>query len=821
MAVNVGGVMVEFDGDASGAAAAMKSVSEKLDDLTRKEKELKEALDAATKAGLSAEGGLNALRRSHADAAKALEKMRGSAAGVNETLPHVSTHASSASQKMSLLRNAGQAVDNAMGPLQTTLGGVGQALGTSTGMVQGLVGGMADLGMIVEKMGWWGAALAAVGVAAAAVAEHFSTLEQEATKAAEESARELADLRDELQTINDELDALRTGGSVEVIVKQRRLAEETAKAQEMGEAFKSKYGDVSGDIENIRSLASGSRDLWVQVWDESSSEMKKVRVAASDIVADWEKAWEQGQKVSTIAAQIRGIEEKSKQEAAKAAMDRLTKRREAEEKQAAESAAESQITEQNNALIRALDANTAALELDEELGADAYTAEQRAAREERGVFEVSMEEFDAGLAGIDPGEAARITEEAVAEIFDPFHKATETIISTIDSMSAEDIEKMNSDFLSAGEAALDLRDGFEKFKESLTSNIDLAANQLSDTAWSMFSSGDMNAGAIAGGVAGAVGTALGGPVAGKIAGEIGSKVGDTLESVVAGFMDLIGDDRFSSAVSESVNATIAVSLAPAFLSFAMPGVLPLAGLAAFTFALSKSTESFARFQGAMSVVVDKMVSSLEPLWESMLWMVGLFDLFSSVMAPLFDMIISGMDNILGETLFNVFKTLLVLFAQMAYSVANTTNFLWELAAVTAQLTGADDERVAKIRENKVNMTELNAAIRAAKDITYEQAQAIGEANAATYDATELEREQNTSLSLTNVPSGYKALGGIYAVADAEMRGAETMSSPINVIIQNWWSNRAIDKDFEEIRNIARNGNKSKKGVSRRYGGDKN
>jgi len=77
MAVSVGGVMVEFDGDASGAAAAMKAVSEKLDELVAKEKNLKVALDAATASGNVSEDAIRALKTAHADASTAVARLTG------------------------------------------------------------------------------------------------------------------------------------------------------------------------------------------------------------------------------------------------------------------------------------------------------------------------------------------------------------------------------------------------------------------------------------------------------------------------------------------------------------------------------------------------------------------------------------------------------------------------------------------------------------------------------------------------------------------------------------------------------------------------
>ena len=806
MSVSVGGVMVEFDGDASGAAAAMKAVSEKLDDLTRKERELKDALDAATKAGLSAEGGLNALRRAHADAATAVEKMRGSAAGVEAALPRVSTHASSASASMSSLRNAGQAVDNVMGPLQTTLGGVGQALGASTGMVQNLVGVMADLGMIVEKMGFWGAALTAVGVAAAAVAGHFSTLEEEATKAAEESSRELADLLGELQSINDELDALRTGGSIEVIVKERRLAEETAKAQEMGAAFKSKYGDVTGDLDKIRSLASGSRELWVQVWDQSSNEMKKVRVAASDIVADWEKALEQGQKVGVIAAQIRSIEEKSMEEAAKAAKDRLTKRREAEEKQGGEAAAESGLDSSYNALIRALDANTAAIDVASELSEGEYTAEDRSSREDRGVTEVPKEAFDAILAGIDPGESAKFFEEGLAAILNPFGKATEEItigLTDVVTATADDIDSMNADFLSAGEAALDLRDPLEQFGDSLAGGLD-SLGGAAGLAVTAIEGGAAGAGEAVGGVAGgAIGTAIGGPA--------GTAVGSALGSLIGG---LLGDslDKLIEALGIVTPLFDAIGT---YIGAAQPVLVILGGLFV---SIADAIISLIPIVLIVTRLIGAVLIPFVRLAQLLLLLVPIVSLLASIILVWVDALVLGIgwldENFFGPLVDGAIEFVNVVI--MAYNaiidmIRRIPGF-GEFGTKAEYMTRGVEAMPGV--DQMINDVAEAAALQAADDTA-----AAGGGGAGTGAGEgQTEGKDSWGNELANVPSGFKAMAAIYASADAESgagMAAPMQGMEMTINIENWNSKGDSQRDWSDLKRLARNGHKGKKASSHR------
>jgi hypothetical protein len=171
---------------------------------------------------------------------------------------------------------------------------------------------------------------------------------------------------------------------------------------------------------------------------------------------------------------------------------------------------------------------------------------------------------------------------------------------------------------------------------------------------------------------------------------------------------------------------------------ALPFVL--VGIFAFGFALAQSTESFKRFQGAMTIVVDKMITALEPLFESMLWMVGIFDVFAAILIPFFESMASSMEGLIGETFFNVIKGLLVGFALLAYGAGVLVNMFWEMVAATAKVLGASDDEVESILENKVNIGKLSGAVREAIDLTYEQANAIGESNAALYDESLLKDE---------------------------------------------------------------------------------
>lgn len=813
MAVNVGGVMVEFDGDASGAAAAMKAVSEKLDDLTRKEKELKDALDAATKAGVSAEGGLNALRRAHSDAAAAVEKMRGSAVGVGSTLPSVTTHASTASASMSSLRNAGQAVDNVMGPLQTTLGGVGQALGASTGTIQNLVGGMADLGMIVEKMGWWGAALAAVGVAAAAVAQHFSALEEAATKAAEESAQELADLRDELQTINDELDALRTGGSVEIIVKERRLAEETAKAQEMGESFKSKYGDVTGDLDKIRSLAKGSRDLWVQVWDESSNEMKKVRVAASDIVKDWEAAWTQGQKVGVIAAQIRTIEEKSKEEAAKAAMDRLAKQAEADEKLA--KAQGDKIKKASDPLAEAIVEAAGKLRL--------TTKTDLSSAQDDVVPRLTS------TMGLDLSDATDPVVEDLGYVSDGLLQLgfntklmsdeAQTFGIKLDSTDGalarlgENIDRTANE-IAAADVGVDFRSLSERFADAMNAAGEAATKAFEDIgggaglAVTAIKGGASGVGQAAGGIAGmAIGTAVGGPAGAQVGSALGSALGGLLGDALDKLIESLGVlTPLFNAIGTIIGALqpILVVLGGLFVSIGDA----IVSLAPIIIILS-------RLIGALLIPVVRVAQLL-------LLLVPIISLVASIILVWVDYLTVGI-GWLDEYFFTPiidgamqFVNVIIMAYNFIIDLIRKIPGLGEFGTKADYLT-RDGSATAGV-DDMINDVAEAAALGAAEGVVE-----AGDTGDAGGGGTGAETKQDSwGNDLANVPSGFKAMAAIYASADAESGAGmftpmQTMEMTIN--IENWNSKGDSQRDWDDLRRLARNGHKGKKASSSRFAGD--
>ena len=910
MSVSVGGVTIEFDGDASGAKAAMQAVAEKLDVLVAKEHDLKVALDAATSSGKVSEAALGALRAAHAEATNAVKRLTGelkneedaerAATAATKAAAEASKAAERAQQEQAraaekaaaearkaaethgVYGEKARSLDEAMGTLQTSIGGVSSAFGVQGQQMTDAVGAVADVAKAFGSGGPLLAALALAGAAVAGIGAHFAAAAEKAREAMKKIMDDAQAMSDQLQQDLDNLRQLEkeaglkeaTAGLSEEQKLTVKAFLDTADATKALRDFEARFGlmaaNVSNTLAGTQEMVRDPNKVPVEVvfgysGDPSFNKYADLLVKTYSQLQEKVKA-----TVSSGQAQVGAAKAEAGVEAGKAA-------------------AETAIQSAYDKLIASLDANTAALEVDAELSRNEYTAEDRATREDRGVFEVSVGLFDA-LAEQGFVLPETPTEEQSYESTGPLILQRQSVLAaagmkdlsvTLDStdgrMSALGgwLDRMSSELLTASSSTKDFSGVLADRARRIEREADFSAatGRLADVVGGAMSGQGLDAG----GLVGAISTAIGGPAAGQMAEKVANAVGGAMQAIVDGIVAIVGDSRFGGAMNETMASmgkafglalVAAVIALPAIITATIVGpfllllgplialvaipvavtVVALAALAAalavvaavligipalamgipmFAFALSQSTESFKRFQGAMSIVVDRMVAALEPFWESLLFVVGIFDVAAQVLMPFFDAFASTMSTVLGEMFFNVLKGLLVGFSMLALGAAGLTNMFWEAVAATAKFLGAKDEEVDSILSNKVDMDELSEAVDKATELTFEQAKQIGEDNAELWDLKQKGDEVEDSMeewdtSLTNVPSGFKAMAAIYANADAEsgagmLEPQQAMSMVIN--IENWNSKGDSQRDWDDLRRLARNGHKGKKAASSRSFGD--
>lgn len=120
-------------------------------------------------------------------------------------------------------------------------------------------------------------------------------------------------------------------------------------------------------------------------------------------------------------------------------------------------------------------------------------------------------------------------------------------------------------------------------------------------------------------------------------------------------------------------AAIMVTIAATFAA--------MVGVFVFLAALSTSTESFKRFQGAMAAVVDKMVKVLEPFWNGMLALVGLFDALMAVLAPFAAAFADS--EVVARALFEVVKVAAIVIGAVLMAVGMLATVFIALVSVIA------------------------------------------------------------------------------------------------------------------------------------------
>jgi hypothetical protein len=463
----------------------------------------------------------------------------------------------------------------------------------------------------------------------------------------------------------------------------------------------------------------------------------------------------------------------------------------------------------------------------------------------------------------------------------PVERTADAYDEYVDSVSGFDWGAMAEESMAAADANERFAASIKEWKDGLeATQIERASTAMQDVGGAILG-GSFDIGTLGN----AIGMAAGGPMGGQIADAVMGALSGIVETMITTITALVGDERFASAFSETMSSAggaitaalvgtiaalpailvgvilgpwvallaaataivwvplLALNLAVLAVVGAFAGMLAVlvampalaVGLPIFAANLSTSTQSFARFQAAMSVVVDKMVAALEPFWEGMLWVVGVFDVVASIVEP-FLASFAGSDA-MASLLFDAVKLMVVAFGTAALGAGYLTNLLIGFAMVIGPMIGLSEEQTAAIGASTVNIRRLREAVDEAASMSFESATRAGEAAAAETDEPPEPPPDpgdlgagggDTGLQLTNVPSGFKALNAIYEAADAEDRsgdggnGLEFNRDPGFVVnIENWNSRGDAARDFDELKKLARFGHKGPRGTSRRFGDNKN
>ena len=306
----------------------------------------------------------------------------------------------------------------------------------------------------------------------------------------------------------------------------------------------------------------------------------------------------------------------------------------------------------------------------------------------------------------------------------------------------------------------------------------------------------------------AAGAAIGAavvPVVGVIS-QVLTAISDAIKAAAQGISDAVtsivefaGDARLTEATRTMTApfVTFAVQLLIlGALAFALGGalailfgavvlVLGVFGALAAAFQLSLSTKSFERFQSAIAGVVDRIVGALEPFWDGLLALAGLFDSFVSVILPLFSAF-AGVGTA-GRVLFEVFKWGAVIVGGFMIALGAVDAAMKWMAkglvdAITWIMQGVADilapfgivadglsDVIAGLRSTSLaiqamspNLEDMGAALVDLTGLTYEEAQVR---------AIDLADRKEAAAEASNIPSGYKiAAERFRAITAQDLRG---------------------------------------------------
>jgi len=712
-------------------------------------------------------------------------------------------------------------VDEVMGTLQTSVGGVASAFGVQGQAMTDVIGAVAD---VAKSLGSGGPLLAAVTIAGAAIAALASQFEKSAERAREaykklvDEAQAMSDqLAKDLESLAEikkekEIEKMTAGLSAEQTATVRMFVD-TADAQKSLRDFEKRFGLVPA---NLSSVVSGVQDM---TRDLSRVPQEIVFGYTGDpgfnkYADTLVKTYEQLQlkvKATTAAGQA-SVEAAGAGTRAEAGKD----------------AGEAALSARFDALIKSIDENTVAMEVDAELSEKIYTAEDRATREDRGVFEVSKEQFDANLAGVDLEKADAAIQEVLDKLGSAFSAPADVIeLAFVDAVDAttSDIDEMNRQFLAAGdsasalaESAIDLRSPLEQFNDALSSGIDALSSGIDSLggaagiAMTAIESGASGVGQALGGVTGAtIGTAVAGPAGTGVGSALGSMLGgllgDSLDKLIESLgvltplFDAIGVIIGSLQPILVVLGGLFVTIGDAIVALA-PIVIILSRLIIATF-----IPSIRVFQLLLLLVpIITLVANVILVWVDYLTIgIGLLDQY------FFTPLVDGAMELVNAFImaYNSIIDLIRMIPGMG-EFGTKAEYLTRDGSATV---GVDD---------MINDVREAAALGAEEGATSGGGAGDGGGGGGGGGGEEATTEDSWGQDLANVPSGFKAMAAIYASADAESGAGmftpmQAMEMTIN--IENWNSKGDSQRDWDDLRRIARNGHKGKKASSSRFSSD--
>jgi hypothetical protein len=784
-ATSVGAISVEMTADPKPAAAAFDKVNEKLDafatrtsraadaaakvvsrvdELRTKQEQLTKAISAAERATDRDEETLAALRAE-------LERTRGATERLTGAQQVNSEQAGVVHRRFDALRTSADRLDDRMGKLQTATGGISSAFGAAGGPIGDMIGAVSDLAMTFAAGGPLMAGLAVVGGGLALLGKAWADSAEAAKAAAKESLTALTSMVDQVTKANASLDQQHKENQINAFVAGLDMQQEAVVRGflEIGDAmdalrkFESDFGLAAA---NPFSLIAGNQPM-----TRDPQRAPKVIVAGS--IGDPSFA-----VFADKTEQLYGLLQDAVRKTAQTASSGVEAAGDPQELERAEE-------------IRAAN-DQASRDLVYAIGFDAAT--MAAVGQNTAAFILAAQNNGKiGSEFPDPGESAfELPAEGLKLELDSQMAMPALGRLQLDSLEPA-LDGVIAPFKAVAPAFEGLGDKLEAGQQGLVNfGQRLGESTASTTAFGealLSVDGVLNsmlakAGRSPGDAARFVGSSIGGAALGGIFGQVAGAVVDGVEQAmgvaVEALASIVGDERFATALDAVDGRMLVIGILLSGFTFGISGVVAF-GVAATQVAssLATQTESFERFQGAMSVVVDRVILAFEPLFQGMLWLVGVFDVVADVMMPFID---SFASSDMGELLFRVVQPMLWAFAGAAWAAGMIGNAFLTAGSFLVGLIPGQGEFAESLRRLRVDTDALGEAWTAAGELTYEQAQANGEAAAATWDLAEASRD--AARSMTNIPSWYRVPLAEYRAAGRQsaLREAAGISiyGPINI-----------------------------------------
>ena len=681
---SVGAISVDFDGNSSKLEAAQEKVRKALGGTSA-------AADALGRSIGRAAGYGDVLDR-------AGRKIASGADAASTALNRLTPAAQAAQSKLASLQASAQSAAPKLSATAAAVSGVSAAMGTVGGKIGGIVQGLAAYAMAFAVGGPLIAGIVGLGVVLSTVIGYFGELDAAAKDASDKAAAHIRTLKDEVKSLADELRRLKVG------VDRAALEVQGAKVESAAAAAAPALARVGGreKFDRLVTYERGGVDL-DPIMALTKEEWTALKVAVNDFDVEVDK-------LALVIA------------------------RQAEEKEQRD---EGFVVDQANLAEARLQTERSTAKTAATADAD-RVAEVNGANESRtrdsvsavGVDSTAMAALGFGAAAFVLGALARdapgieraATDAAEKELADEIYKE-------IDGLA--DAHGARNELIGAQE------DLAARLKATEVSATDVIGSTLGGAT-----------GTSASGAASFVGSAIGGAGVGAIASAVVDGIEQAMAKALDGIAKIVGDDRVASALGGIDTQMLVIGTLMGVMTFGISAIVVF-GLAAMQVAgsLAQNTESFKRFQGAMTIVVDRLISALEPLFQGMLWAVGVFDVLADVMLPFIDAF-AGSD--IGELLFGAVQPVIVSLSTLALVVGVVVNTLLGLAAYGVGLIPGQAAKAEKLLAMQIDTDALGAARERAMAMTYASATADGEAAAAAFDLADA-----LDGASTNIPTGYR------------------------------------------------------------------